>query len=184
MNVFLYSTSMLLGLLTLSGCNANRTLNGSGQADTIISTVTSINLKKFMGDWYVIANVPTFLEKDAFNAVESYEFAKDGTIKTTFAFNKGGYDGPRKQYHPTGFVRADSDAHWGMQFVWPIKAEYRIVYLDEDYQYTIIGRSKRDYLWIMARDPVIPEEKLGMMIDLAVSLGYEKSAIQLVPHSW
>ena len=33
-----------------------------------------------------------------------------------------------------------------MQFVWPIKAEYLIVYLDEDYSKTVIGRSKRDFV--------------------------------------
>ena len=34
---------------------------------------------------------------------------------------------------PRGFVvdRA-SNAVWGMQFVWPIKADYRIAYLSED----------------------------------------------------
>ena len=42
-----------------------------------------------MGDWYVIANIPTFLEKDAYNAVESYRLDENGVIHTTFRFNKG-----------------------------------------------------------------------------------------------
>ena len=33
-----------------------------------------------MGDWYVIANIPTFIERDAFNAIESYELDSDGNI--------------------------------------------------------------------------------------------------------
>jgi apolipoprotein D and lipocalin family protein len=49
-----------------------------------IRTVESVDLKRFMGDWYVIACIPTFIETDAFNAVESYKLAEDGTIKTTF----------------------------------------------------------------------------------------------------
>ena len=78
-------------------------------------------------------------------------------MRTTFRFNRGAFDGPVKVYHPTGFVKADTgNAHWGMQFVWPLRTDYRIAYLSDDYQQTIIGRSKRDYVWIMARDPALP----------------------------
>ena len=48
-------------------------------------TVAKVDLPRFMGPWYVIATIPTFLEKDAWNAVETYELAADGTIATTFA---------------------------------------------------------------------------------------------------
>jgi apolipoprotein D and lipocalin family protein len=65
-----------------------------------------------------------------------------------------------------------------MQFIWPIKADYRIVYLDPDYQTTIIGRNKRDYLWIMARDPNLPREALERLVDMAVRLGYDRALIQ------
>jgi apolipoprotein D and lipocalin family protein len=33
----------------------------------------SVDLERFMGDWYVIANIPTFIEKGAHNAVEGYQ---------------------------------------------------------------------------------------------------------------
>lgn len=62
--------------------------------------------------------------------MESYELNADGTIATTFTFNKGGFDGKPKSYHPKGFVVENTgNAVWKMQFVWPLKAEYRIVYL-------------------------------------------------------
>ena len=57
-----------------------------------------------MGDWYVIANIPTFMERGAHNAVESYALDADGTIATTFTFRDGSFEGKRKQYHPRGFV--------------------------------------------------------------------------------
>ncbi len=121
--------------------------------------VDSVDLDRFMGDWYVIANIPTFLEKDAYNPIESYRLDTDGTIATTFTFNAGALDGEQKIYQPRGFVSDSNNAVWGMQFMWPIKADYRIVYLDEDYQYTVIGRNIRDYVWIMARSRQITEQK-------------------------
>ena len=56
-----------------------------------------------------------------------YKLDPDGTIATTFTFNAGGFDGPGRLYTPRGFVvDRTSNAVWGMQFVWPIKADYRI----------------------------------------------------------
>ena len=80
-------------------------------------------------------------------------------VATTFAFNAGALDGEQKVYQPRGFIRDSSNTIWGMQFVWPIKADYRIVYLDQEYQYTVIGRTRRDYVWIMARAPQISAAK-------------------------
>jgi apolipoprotein D and lipocalin family protein len=69
-----------------------------------------------------------------------------------------------------------------MQFIWPFKAEYRIVYINDDYSQTIIGRTKRDYLWIMARTPVIPPEELHARMKFVEKLGYDTQKVQLVPH--
>ncbi len=33
-------------------------------------------------------------------------------------------------------------AVWGMQFIWPFRAEFQIIYLNEDYSQTVIGRAK------------------------------------------
>jgi apolipoprotein D and lipocalin family protein len=162
-----------LTLILFSGC---QTMNP-------IHTVEYVDLNRFMGDWYVIANIPTFLEKDAYNAVETYRLEADGTVATTFRFNKGSLDGPLKEYHPRGFIRdKESNAVWGMQFVWPFKAEYRIIFLSDDYGKTVIGRSKRDYVWIMARKPSISDEEYAAIVDFLQEQGYNTSALQKVPH--
>ena len=150
-----------------------------------IKTVEHVDLHRFMGDWYVIANIPTFIEKKAFNAVESYAMNADGSIATKFSFRKGGYEGKLKQYNPTGFVVDEkSNATWEMQFIWPFRAEYRVIYLDEDYEVTIIGRSKRDYVWIMARQPAIREQTYRELLQFITGLGYDISRVEKVPQKW
>ena len=149
-----------------------------------LKPVERVDLERFMGDWYVIANIPTWIEEGAHNAVESYRVDDDGTIATTFTFKDGSFDGKLKTYNPRGFVSEDSNAVWGMQFVWPIKADYRIIYLDEDYSVTVIGRNKRDYVWIMAREPVIPENEYTAILDMLKSVGYEADKVQRVPQRW
>jgi apolipoprotein D and lipocalin family protein len=159
--------------ITLAGC----------QTMQPIRTVTSVDLQRFMGDWYVIASIPTFIEKNAYNAIESYRLDADGTVATTFTFNKGSLDGPVKKYTPRGFIQDQkSNAVWGMQFIWPFKAEYRIIYLTEDYSQTVIGRSKRDYVWIMSRRPSIPEEDYQRILKLLIDQGYELDGLRKVQH--
>ena len=148
-----------------------------------MATVDKVDLQRFMGDWYVIANIPTFLEQGAHNPVESYALNADGTIATTFTFNADSFEGEKKIYHPKGFIRnTESNAEWGMQFIWPIKADYRIVYLDDDYQFTVIGRNSRDYVWIMARNAQIPDQIYGELRDFVIDLGYDPELLQKAPH--
>ena len=148
-----------------------------------MATVDKVDLPRFMGDWYVIANIPTFLEQGAHNPVESYALNADGTIATTFTFNADSFEGEKKIYHPKGFIRnTESNAEWGMQFIWPVKADYRIVYLDDDYQYTVIGRNSRDYVWIMARNAQIPDQTYAELRDFVIDLGYDPELLQKAPH--
>ena len=149
-----------------------------------IRTASYVDIERFMGDWYVLGNIPTFIEKSAYNSLESYALASNGDIDTTFRFNKGALDGPEKEYHPTGFVRdTETNAVWGMQFIWPFKAEYRVLFVSDDYSECIIGRSKRDYLWIMARAPDLPQERYDALVAIAVAEGYDSALIRRVPHS-
>ena len=171
----------LLGLVgslaLLAGCSSTGTAP--------IRTADHVDLPRFMGDWYVIAHIPAFLERDAYNAVESYRLLDDGRIATTFSFNDGGFDGKRKTYHPTGFVAdSESNAVWGMRFIWPIKADYRVVYVDTDYRHTIIGRNKRDYVWIMARSPQIPAQDMEQLTEIIAAQGYDTSKLRQVPQQW
>lgn len=150
-----------------------------------MKTVDYVDIERFMGRWYVIANIPTFIEKDIFNAVETYSLNSDGTIATTFTFRKGGFDGKLKEYQPKGFVLdKKSGALWGMQFIWPVKADYRIVSLNEDYTQTIIGRQARDYVWIMARTPTIPDADYDRLVAEVEALGYDLTKMRRVPQKW
>jgi len=163
-------------LMSMSGCQATQ---------QPIRTAEQVELERLNGDWYVIANIPTFIEKQAFNAVESYQLDERGRMQTTFAFNKGSFDGPRKRYNPTGFVSDDpSNAVWGMQFIWPIKAEYRIMHHNDDYSELVVGRTKRDFVWIMARTPTLSETRYAELTAMLADEGYDLEKLRRVPQQW
>ena len=172
-------TALLIVTLTavLSAC-------GVSPEKVTVPVVEKVDLPRFMGPWYVIGVIPTFIEKDIYNAIETYELAPDGTIKTTFTFNKGAFDGEAKVMNPKGFVvPGTNNAIWGMQFIWPIKAEYVISHLDADYTETIIARSARDYVWIMARTPTIDDARYAALVKKVADMGYDIAKLVKVPQT-
>lgn len=149
-----------------------------------LTLASHVDLPRFMGDWYVIANIPTFLEKGAHNAKDNYRLQPDGTILTTYSFNADAPDGPAKHYESRGYVLdSSSNAVWGQQYVWPFKADYRISYLSPDYSEVVITRAKRDYVWIMARTRQIPEADLARLEAFVQSQGYPAERLQRVPQA-
>ncbi len=150
-----------------------------------MSTAAAVDLERFMGDWYVIAHIPTFIERNAYNAIESYQLEGQDRIATTFSFNDKRFEGKRKQFQPNAVVMPETgNAIWGMQFIWPFRSDYRIAYVDKDYQQTIIAREKRDYAWVMARQPVISPDDYRNLSEQLTSLGYDISKLRRVPQQW
>jgi len=168
--------TVAIALLMMTGCAVSL---------PPLKTVDNVDIQRFMGRWYVIACIPTFIETEAYNGVETYALNPDGTIDTVFTFNKGSFDGPPKRYNPRGFILDTvNNSTWGMQFIWPIKAEYLITHLNQDYTQTVIGRNKRDYVWIMARTPQIPEGDYQRLVKELENQGYEISRLRRVPQRW
>jgi apolipoprotein D and lipocalin family protein len=160
-------------------------LTGCQTAPTMPSlrTVPQVDLQRYMGDWYVHGHIPTMVEKGAHNAIESYRLNDDGTIATTFKFNRGALDGPVKKYGMQGsIVNTATNAEWAMQFAGPLKTDYKIVYLDENYQEAIIARDQRDYVWILARSPNISSTDFDALLTRVRSMGYEIDSVRRVPH--
>jgi apolipoprotein D and lipocalin family protein len=148
-----------------------------------------VDLELFMGDWYVIGFIPItlpfFSEEGAHNGVESYHLADGGLIETTYTFRDGAFEGPEKRMTPKGWVyNEETNAEWRMQFLWPFKAAYLILYLDQDYQRTIIGVPDRSHVWIMSRDPQLTETAYQRMLDHAGGLGFEIDRVKRVPQRW
>ena len=173
--------SIILLSIAFVNCNDGFDIEGT----KIMKTVDYVDLEKYMGDWYVIANIPTFIEKNATNAIESYKLSSDGIIHTTFSFYKGSPEGEKKIYRPKGFVfNTETNAEWRMQFLWPFKMPFLIIDLDDDYSYTVIGIPSRKHVWIMSRDPIMNDETYEGILSRLSYVGYDTSMIQRIVQDW
>jgi apolipoprotein D and lipocalin family protein len=154
-----------------------------------MKTATNVDIHRFMGDWYVLAHIPAPAEKEAWNGVESYRLA-DGTkdvVETTFSFRPGSFEAPLETMRPTGYVSADDPAVWGMKFYWwqgPFRLEYLVLHVDPEYRETVIGRSARDYVWIMARTPALGEADWARLEGIVKEAGYDPAKLRRVPQRW
>lgn len=148
-------------------------------------TVGHVDRARFMGDWYVIAGRFTFLEKDAYNAVERYHWnQKEQRIDVSYEYNKGSLTGKKKTIPQKAWiVDQDSNARWKVSPLWPLKFSYLVIALDQDYQWTAIGVPDQDYLWIMARDPHFSREQMQMVLNELQREGYRTDELVYVEHT-
>tara|TARA_B100001093_G_scaffold456117_1_gene466842 strand:+ start:29984 stop:30463 length:480 start_codon:yes stop_codon:yes gene_type:complete len=152
-------------------------------ADTM-KTVEFVDLEKFMGKWFVIALVPNMIEKGAINSSDTYVLNEDGTIDITYNAIK---DGKQRQIKQKGtVVNQSSNAEWTIQmrkpFVPFMKFPFKIVYVDENYEYMAVGYPKNTMGWIMGRSSSLSEEDYNKIINSLIELGYTADQFELVKH--
>ncbi len=145
-----------------------------------------VDLPRFMGSWYVIASIPTMFETGAVNAVETYTWnEKENRIDVDFRFRKDSPEGKEKTIPQKAFIYNEkTNAEWRIQFFWPLKFAYLIIDLADDYSDTTIGVPNRNYTWIMARNPTIPEDRYAKILARLKTLGYDLNALKKVPQVW
>ncbi len=148
-------------------------------------TVENVDLKKFMGKWYVIANIPTFIEKGAYNATETYTWnEKENRIDVDFKFNQDRFDGKEKSYPQKAFIYdTKTNAEWRIQPFWPLKFAYLITDLAPDYSYTVVAVPDRKHVWIMARTPNLPEEIYQEILSKLRKQSFDLKDLQKVPQA-
>jgi apolipoprotein D and lipocalin family protein len=146
-----------------------------------------VDLDRFMGDWYVIAHIPTWPGAQRLERGRVLRLNPDGSIATTFTFREGGFDGEAKKMTPTGYVTdTQSNAIWGMQFLWPFKADYRISLPDPGLpHHRYLPREARLRLGhgAHARNQRLPSDRQAVDEHLQ-ALGYKLAEVRDVPQRW
>ncbi len=172
-------------LLIAIGLLVSLTVFAGGKKEPFHETTGYVDLQRFTGDWYVIALIPTAFEKKAVNGIENYTINPDGTIKVQYTFRKNSPQGKEKVMYQKGWVyNRETNADWRVRPLWPLKLPYYILDVAEDYSYTIIGTNNYNYLWIMAREPLMDEDLLKKLIKYTGVLGYDTEEIIRMEQDW
>ena len=175
---------LLIIALILTGCaSGTRPVTSSSMSSPKpLITVPKVELARYMGDWRVIAIIPYFAEKNAFDSIESYALRPDGKIDNWFRFRRGSFEAKQKRYDFTAeVVNKETNAEWKVRFLPFVKVPYLIIDLDEDYQWTVVGYPSRRYGWIMARNTTLPKQTLEGIFERLKAQGYDPARFVMVP---
>jgi apolipoprotein D and lipocalin family protein len=148
-----------------------------------LQTVPHVEIPRYMGDWYVIANIPYFAEKDCVDSIESYALRADGKIDNWFTCRKKTFDAPMKRKANAVATIEDTatNATWSVRFFKVISVKYLILDLDPDYQWVAVGHPSRRYGWVMSRSKQMTEQTYQAILEKLRTEGYDTSKFQKVP---
>lgn len=148
-----------------------------------LQTVAHVDVPRYMGDWYVIANIPYFAEKGCFDSIESYALRSDGDIDNWFTCRKGSFAAPlkRKVTALASIRNKQTNATWRVRFFGLISVQYWVLDLDPDYQWAVVGHPSRKYGWILARSKTLAPATYAAILHRLALQGYDTSRFEKVP---
>ena len=166
---------VLAMVLALSGC--------TGLPEGI-KPVSDFELDRYLGTWYEIARIDNRFEKGLSQVTASYRLRDDGGVQV---INRG-YDRTTQQWQQADgkayFVRNTNEGYLKVSFFGPFYASYAIFHLDhQNYSYSFVTGNNRDYLWLLARTPVVSDELKAQFLAHARKQGFDTEAIIFVDQS-
>lgn len=155
---------MALSAMLFTGCESAKLDN---------STVKSMDLSRYLGSWYEIARFDHSFERGMEYAMAHYTMRDDGKIDV---LNTGIKDGRAKD--AKGIAKTtNQQGLLRVSFFGPFFSDYRIMLLDENYQYVLVGGSTNRFLWILSRTPQLDEATLSLILAEADRRGYDTTRL-------
>ena len=162
---------MALAAMFFSACDATEIDN---------STVKAVDLNRYLGSWYEIAKYDHVFERGLDYAMANYTLREDGKIDL---LNTGIKDGRAKD--AKGIAKTTNiPGLLKVSFFGPFYSDYRIMMLDTNYQYVLVGGSNDKYLWILSRTPQLDEATKALILAEADKRGYDTSKLIWVKQQW
>ena len=155
----------LLCLLTL-GCN---------KPEPQMPHLTDFDAGRYLGQWYEIKRLDHSFERGVSQARAEYTPLTDGQF---LVVNTGSKNGKEQQFIATAKPTDIKNFYKIYPKSFPfIAANYRIAWVDSNYQYAIVTSTSFDYLWFLSRTTDIPDEVMQQMLQISANLGFDTSKL-------
>lgn len=148
-------------------------LVGCGSPTVDNSVVTTFDLNRFLGNWYEAARFDHRFERGMDQTKATYVLRDDGKVNV---LNTGMKDGRYSEAKGVAKL-TDTSARLRVSFWGPFYSDYRVMLIDDDYQYALIGSRSDKYLWILSRTPQISPETKAKLLAEAQRRGYDASKL-------
>ena len=163
------------GLGLLAGCTSD---------SKPLTLAPHVDLDRYAGRWYVIANIPYFAENGNVGSYFDISFQPEGKLTDVYNAHPKSFDAPLKSFTLTGYVvPGTGNAKWRESPFWPLYLSYLILYVDPDYQTALVGYPGQSYGWVFARKPVIDEASYQSLLGRMRDQGYDIGQFRRVPQT-
>ena len=160
---------VFLLLATLAGCS-------SKPEGPPLETIKTLDVKRYSGLWYEAARLPNRFQKKCESSTAEYTLRDDGKITVKNVCYKAGYRDEITSIEGTAAVADPAEpAKLWVRFFWPFKGAYWVIYLDEDYQWAVVGEAGRNYLWVLTRKADHDQAELERIVKMLPRWGYDPS---------
>ncbi len=175
LRLLILGTALAVVLTGLGGCATN----DHQPPPTLASNV---DLNRYMGRWYIVANIPYFLEKGEVGSYVEFSPRPDGDIAETYYGHDKSFDAKLSATTSHDYVVPNTgNARWRTSFIWPIYFTELILYVDPDYKTALIGYPDRSLGWIFARDPELDDPTYQSLLKRLADEGYDPAKFKRVP---
>ena len=145
-----------------------------------METVAKVELDRYLGKWFEIAQLPFKYEDGATDITATYSLIGGGNVGV---LNECLKDGKVKAARGTAkVVDKVSGAKLKVTFFWPFYGDYWIIKLGENYEYSVVGTPNRKYLWILCRTPKMDQTLYSELVEFAKSKGFNIDNLLLTVH--
>jgi len=146
-----------------------------------LSSSANVDLQRYMGTWYVIANIPYFAENGNVAARDIYRLDGDGNVATTYVYRKA-FDAAEKSLGSLGVVQPGTGGNfWIVRLFWLVRADYLILEVAPDYSWALVGQPSRKLGWMLARDAAMDDAAYATLLAKFAGHGYAAERFRRVP---
>lgn len=153
------------------------------------TAVDAIDLPRYLGTWYEIARLPIRFEPEQCTDVSAqYSLSDAGTIRVQNRCRTHDGDveeaiGEATPAAPGASRLQVSFLPAGLRWIPFTRGDYWVLRVDPAYAVALIGSPDRRYLWLLSRNPVLPEEVRERYLGYARAEGYDLEPLILTPHT-
>lgn len=155
--------------LTILGTSLFLCTACAAQSKVDNSVAGGLTLDQYLGDWYEIARFDHSFERGIQFSKANYTLREDGKVQV---LNSGLKDGKAKTSKGKAKL-TDNPRILRVSFFGPFYSDYRVMLLDPDYQWALVGGSSAKYLWILSRTPRLADDVRETILAEATRRGYD-----------
>jgi apolipoprotein D and lipocalin family protein len=162
------------------------TVAAAGATESPLATVGGIDVARYSGLWYEIANYPNRFQKVCVrNTTAEYTVRDDGNVRVvnrcTTADGTSNVDGLARRVGDSTDKLEVSFLPAALRWL-PIGwGDYWVIGLAPDYRYAVIGEPSREYLWVLSRTPTLAADDWRAIEALLRERGYDPAKLVATP---